>query len=259
LHSLRQLLTILSVRWYNDLILSHACREDKIILWKVDNFKSDSTEVPDAPVPISKGVASKTSVIIPANSTSSTRSAWGGKLQRLHQFDLPDSLFIYMRFSIFHEIGRHPILVAGNQKSKAFFWDLQRVEESGTGEEAHHNGLLSLPRHIREGSSSSIASSTISAGSGTTKTKRKKTKELPRDRGIADPFRSIRAHKIIEVPKYAAFPFRQFSWSRDGQWCVGVGDGGFVNVFNRWEKGIPPLKADSDITPRIREKKPVIS
>jgi polycomb protein EED len=159
-----------------------------------------------------------------------------------------------MRFSIFHEIGQHPVLVAGNQKSKAFFWDLQRVEESGTGEAAFQTGLLSLPRHIREGSSSSLASSTISAGSGTTKTQRKKTKELPRDRGIADPFRSIRAHKIIEVPKYAAFPFRQFSWSRDGQWCVGVGDGGMINVFNRWEQGVPPLKTDSEITLSIREK-----
>jgi polycomb protein EED len=193
-------------------------------------------------------------VIIPANSTSSTRSAWGGKFQRLLQFDLPDSLLIYMRFSIFHEIGQHPVLVAGNQKSKAFFWDLQRVEESGTGEEALQIGLLSLPRHIREGSSSSLASSTISAGSGTTKTKGKKAKELPRDRGIADPFRSIRAHRIIEVPKYAAFAFRQFAWSRDGQWCVGVGDGGMVNVFNRWKKGVPPLKSDLDITLPIRDK-----
>jgi polycomb protein EED len=169
-----------------------------------------------------------------------------------------------MRFSLFHELGQHPILVAGNEKSKAFFWDLQRLEESGTGEDAFPHEpakslLLGLPRHVREASSSSAGSSAISTASGTTKSKRKKIKEQYRDQGIASPFRSIRAHKNIEVPKYAAFPFRQFAWSRDGQWCVGVGDNGLINVFNRWEKGVPPLNTDTDLVSSIKQPNPVIS
>lgn len=242
------LLTQSSVQWYNDLILSHACREGKIILWAIDGFNSDRSVVPDAPIPTSSAVNSRTPVTIPANSTSSTRSAWSGRFQRLLQFDLAHTDQFYVRFSIFHELGRHPILVAGNEKSKAFFWDLQRLEESGTGEESQHDGPSSLPRYVREESSVSNASSAISAGSAAaTKTKVKGMKEQARDRGICDPFRSINAHKVIEIPKYKHFPFRHFSWSRDGQWCVGVGDGGFINVFHRWEKGIPPLNTEAEV------------
>ncbi|KAF1913183.1 WD40-repeat-containing domain protein, partial [Ampelomyces quisqualis] len=241
------------VQWYNDLIFSHACRENKIILWKIDGFSSDSSSIPDAPVPTSTAIRSTTPVTVPANSTSTTRSAWGGRFQRLLQFHLPNTYQFYIRFSIFHELGRHPILAAGNERSKAFFWDLQRLEDAGTGDDGSQGsraGPLGLPQHIREASVSSNASSAMSAGSGTTKTKtkkKKKTKEQPLDKGIADPFLSIRAHKIIEVPKYLAFPFRHFSWSRDGQWCVGVGDSGLVNVFHRWEKGVPPIKTESGI------------
>lgn len=95
----------------------------------------------------------------------------------------------YIRFNIFHELGRHPILVAGNEKSKAFFWDLQKLEQT--------------PR-LEDGDGES--------------------------RDIGDPFRSIKAHKVIAVPKYKLFTFRQFAWSNDGQWCVGVGDHGCVGL-----------------------------
>lgn len=169
---------------------------------------------------------------------------------------MPHTNQFYIRFSLFHELGHHPILVAGNEKSKTFFWDLQRLENSGTGESSTGDDKLyagkelplGLPRHVREGSSASTASSAISAGSGNTKMKQKKVKEVVRDRGISDPFRSIKAHKIVETPKYKAFAFRHFSWSRDGQWCVAVGDCGTINVFSRWEKGVPPMNPDQEIT-----------
>ncbi|ENI02283.1 hypothetical protein COCC4DRAFT_146150 [Bipolaris maydis ATCC 48331] len=244
------------IQWYNDLIFSHACREGKIILWSIDHFSSDHPVTPPAPIPTSSAVNSRTPVTISANLTSNTRSAWGGRFQRLLQFDLPHTNQFYIRFSLFHELGHHPILVAGNEKSKTFFWDLQRLENSGTGESSTGDDKLyagkelplGLPRHVREGSSASTASSAISAGSGNTKMKQKKVKEVVRDRGISDPFRSIKAHKIVETPKYKAFAFRHFSWSRDGQWCVAVGDCGTINVFSRWEKGVPPMNPDQEIT-----------
>ncbi|KAH8728952.1 WD40-repeat-containing domain protein [Phaeosphaeriaceae sp. PMI808] len=242
-----------SLKWYNDHIFSHASREEKIILWKIDGFSSDRDDLPDAPIPTSKTTTSRTPVIIPANSHSSTRSAWGGRFQRLLQFDLPDITGFYLRLSLFHEVGRHPILVAGNEKSKAFFWDLQKLEDCGTGEdntqdEGPEEIPLGLPRHVRDGSIASTASSTVSTGSSTTKTKAKtkKAKAKTPDHGIGDPFVSIQAHKIIEIPKYNTFAFHQFAWSRDGQWCVGAGGGGMINVFNRWEKGVPPAKSDSE-------------
>ncbi|KAH7382597.1 WD40-repeat-containing domain protein [Phaeosphaeria sp. MPI-PUGE-AT-0046c] len=243
------------VQWYNDLIFSHACREAKIMLWKIDGFSSDSASIPDAPVPTSAAITSRTPVTVPAHSSSTTRSAWGGRFQRLLQFSLPDTDQFYIRFNLFHELGRHPILAAGNEKSKAFFWDLQRLEDSGTGGDASQDGkatLKGLPRHIREGSVSSNGSSAMSTASGTTKGTKRKVKEQPRDRGIADPFTSIKAHKVVEIPKYMPFPFRQFGWSRDGQWCVGAADHGLINVFHRWEKGVPPVKLESQVVLPMR-------
>jgi polycomb protein EED len=117
------------VRWFDDLILSHAVREEKIVLWRIDGFSSNRT-TPPAPVPVSSALRSTTQVTVAAHSASSTRSAWGGRFQRLLQFELPQTNIFYMRFNIFHQMGRHPILVAGNEKSKVFFWDLRRLEES---------------------------------------------------------------------------------------------------------------------------------
>ncbi|EDU44240.1 hypothetical protein PTRG_11190 [Pyrenophora tritici-repentis Pt-1C-BFP] len=244
------------VQWYNDLILSHACREDKIILWSIDKFNSDRLTTPPAPIPTSSAVHSRSPVTIQANTTSNTRSAWGGRFQRLLQFELPHTNQFYIRFSIFHQLGRHPILSAANEKSKTFFWDLQRLEDSGMGEDESQNpesqntkGLpLGLPRHVREGSTASTASSAVSTSSGTTKSKQKKVKELHVDRGISDPFRSIKAHKTIEIPKYKAFAFRHSAWSRDGQWFVSVGDCGTIAIFNRWEMGVPPISPDKDVS-----------
>jgi polycomb protein EED len=239
-------LTECSVRWYDDLILSHAAREDKIVLWRIDGFSS-SRATPPAPVPVSSALRSTTQVTVAAHSASSTRSAWGGHFQRLLQFELPNMAHYYMRFNIFHEMGRHPVLVAGNQKSRAFFWDLQRLEESDTGDAAPKGLPASVARHVREGSSASNASSTTSTASGTGKSKGKKAKVV-HDGRIGDPFRPIKAHKMIEVPNYI-FTFRQFDWSGDGQWCVGTGDHGLIHVFNRWERGVPTIKTDMDVEP----------
>ncbi|KAF2847037.1 WD40 repeat-like protein [Plenodomus tracheiphilus IPT5] len=249
------------VQWYNDLILSHAAREDHILLWRIDKFSSDRLETPPPPIPTSAAVNSKTPVTVPADSTSNTRSAWGGRFQRLLKFDLPHCGIYYLRFSLFHEMGRHPMLVAGNERSRAFFWDLQRIEETHVGEDGMQYDVsdalpLSLPRHVRE-SSTSTASSAVSAGSGTTtKTKRNKIKGLPRDRGLGDPFQPIKAHKSIEVPKYQAFPFYKFAWSRDGQWCVGVGSPSLINVFHRWKDGVPPPTTEESVGVPAREIKP---
>ncbi|CBX90838.1 hypothetical protein LEMA_P058720.1 [Plenodomus lingam JN3] len=249
------------VQWYNDLILSHAAREDHILLWRIDNFSSDRLETPPPPIPTSTAVNSKTPVTAPANSTSSTRSAWGGRFQRLLKFELPHCSIFYLRFSLFHEQGRHPMLVAGNEKSRAFFWDLHRLEQMHLGEEAaqadNTNALsLSLPRHIRE-TSTSTASSAMSTGSGTaTKVKRNKRKPLHRDRGLGDPFQPIKAHKCIDIPKFQAFPFYKFAWSRDGQWCVGVGNPSLINVFHRWKDGVPPLTTEESDDALMQENEP---
>lgn len=231
------------VQWYGDLILSKTAREDKIILWRIEGFNSDRNQVPAAPIPISNAVTSTTVVTTLANSTTNTRSAWGGRFQRLLQFDAPGmDEEMYMRFSVFSGEAHRPMLAVGNSKSKAFFWDLQSLEDAGVGEQQpeslQRDTLTSLfqLQEERESSTVSATESIKSGGQAENGTRAKSSKDKPRVSGysgIGNPFRSITAHKAIDVPKVAYFKFRQFAWSNDGQWCVGVADHSYINIFHR--------------------------
>ncbi|KAF2180561.1 WD40 repeat-like protein [Zopfia rhizophila CBS 207.26] len=267
------------VRFYGDLILSRASKENKILLWAIDNFNSENPPPPYSSVPMPPSRISKgtTPIWLPSAQTTGTRSAWGGRFQRLLQFEEPYSTYFYIRFGLFHEPGKHPILVAGNEKSRLFFWDLQRLEEAGAIEDSAFkrperkakkdnvasitsgisNLPLGLPSRMREGSAVSNASSaaqssssmpvsttaSVATGTGSNTTsapsKSKTAKEKDdRTTGIGDSFHSIIAHKTVMVPKIT-FTVRQLSWSRGGEWCVAVGDHGMIAIFTRWEEGIP--------------------
>lgn len=239
------------VRWYNDLILSQS--RGVIQLWKIDNFNSSRPPPNPAPPPPPMTVDSHTKVTIATSSISGTRSAWNGRFQRLLQFDVPSLETFFVRFSLFHELGAHPVLAAGNEKSRIFFWDLQRIEELGIGEEGSKNDndantasatatkKSELPRHVRDASTASIASgnSSTSASKGVARPSKPVKKGPTYKHGIGDPFRPLPAHKLIELPNYNTL-FRHFSWSRDGQWCVGVGSHGVISILQRWKDGVPP-------------------
>jgi len=233
-----------SIRWYNDMIISHAVRENVIQLWMIENFSSDQPPPDAAPVPASTAVNSLTKVTVAASSIPGTRSAWKGRFQRLVQLDLPGHTQFYLRFNLFYELGAHPILVAGNESSKMFFWDLQLVEDLGTGDNAAPDSKEKdkkvLPRHVRDGSTVSTASGTSGQHSSASAPGKGKGKASTKpSRGVGDPFHPVPAHQDITVQKYK-FAFHQFAWSRDGQWCVGVGGYSVVSVLHRWEHGVPP-------------------
>ncbi|KAF2222732.1 WD40-repeat-containing domain protein [Elsinoe ampelina] len=109
------------LRFHGDLIFSHAAfttmddkhKNNSILLWKIDGFSS-AAPVPDKPPMPELG--------------KSTRSAFGGRFQRLLTFDMPNSSPFYMRFSLFDRPDYHPILVMGNEKSRFSFWDLYALE-----------------------------------------------------------------------------------------------------------------------------------
>jgi polycomb protein EED len=252
------------VRFYNDLIFSRAAEEDKILLWKIENFNSDAPPPTSLPMPPSQAVQSDKTVSVPASSLSGTRSAWGGRFQRLLQFAEPNSELFYIRFGLFYEAGKHPILAAGNQKSRIFQWDLQRLEDAGledekamvkkrTKKDASVLSQLKSTRadRIREGSvvsnassaalsnSSAPSTSTGIASASTTAKKGRPVKEKEkRTTGIGDPFMSISPHDNIMVPK-VEFTVRQVTFSRGGEWCVACGEHGMIAVLSRWEEGFP--------------------
>jgi polycomb protein EED len=49
---------------------------------------------------------------------------------------------------------------------------------------------------------------------------------------MRDAFKPIEAHKE-EVVKAWAFTGRQVGWSRDAEWCIVVGSGGVLALFQR--------------------------
>ncbi|PSN69298.1 WD40 repeat-like protein, partial [Corynespora cassiicola Philippines] len=226
------------VRFFNDLVISHAAREDRIVIWRIDGFSSDAPPPDSAAVPVSQAVNTSTRVTFPTWSTTGTRSAWGGRFQLLMQLYLPDTVGFYIRFGLLHEMYMAPILAAGNEKSKMYFWNLQHLEEEAQ-QPPPANKAIPLPHNFREEAESSASShSTINVATGSTnKTPQAKPKNITRD--LQSPFKSIEAHKVIEYSR-ATFAFRQMAWSRDGKWCVGVGDLAQIQICYREDTGYAP-------------------
>lgn len=108
------------LQFFGDLIISKSAKERRIIFWRINGFPPTlyptHNSLPAAPAP-ERGRA------------SFTRSAFGSGFDRLLTFDLPFADLFYMRFALFHMPEKHPILCAGNEKSKVFFWDFHRLEE----------------------------------------------------------------------------------------------------------------------------------
>lgn len=215
---------LLSLRFYDDLILSRSAKENKILLWKIDGFSSSGA------VPAASAAPPPTS-----GSAIGTRSAFGGRFQLLLQFDAPATTLFYMRFGLFHQPHKHPILAMGNEKSKLFFWDLQRLEEGGAAD-GKDEPAFKLPRRKGRGDAlgetreqsivSNASSGAVSSSNSSAPPEKKFT--------VRDPFALVAAHKAVTVPKIG-FAVRQIAWSNGGEWCVAVGDCGMICLFRRWE------------------------
>ncbi|KAF2877499.1 WD40-repeat-containing domain protein [Massariosphaeria phaeospora] len=246
------------VRFYNDMILSRSAKDNKIILWSIDNFDSSHAPPSSPPIPPSTAVHSNQPATVPASSVTGTRSAWGGRFQRLLQFEFPHAEVFYIRFGLFHQWGQHPILVAGDMVSCLHFWDLERIEDDINSEEKDGPAPSAVHALLggqgaREGSAVSNESSRSGSRSTTTtgavgklpgKRRGRQPKEKEVVSRIGNPFKSLKWHKRIEVPR-VAFTTRQIAWSLNGQWCVAVGDFGMINVMSRWEHEVPPREEEA--------------
>lgn len=208
--------------FHGDLILSHAAsygqneyRTNAILLWKIDGFSS-AAPVPNNPPVAKPGLY--------------TRSAFGGRFQRLLTFDMPNTSPFYMRFSLFAGPNHHPILAMGNERSKFSFWDLQALEdglddESDNDMSSDSDGVEKTPSG--HGKTNGIGHQQKSKA----KSQRQKLNESRFD--VSDPFRPIAPHYTITVPRYN-FAVRQFAWSNCGSWCVAGGQLGIMCIFRRW-------------------------
>ncbi len=225
-HRKHRRLTIFSVAFHDDLILSKCATECKIVLWRIDGFDSS------APVP-PPDAAPSTHVF------RETRSAFGEGYQRLLQFETVDTTPFYMRFSLFSQPFKAPILVIGNEKSKVFFWDLQRLETWTEKDDVRFRMPFKKNSRQptggqREPSVASTTSSSVNPGSNDSQSSAA-TSGFPRSReryGVEDPFKEIKPHNAITVPKIE-FAARKAAWSVGGEWLFVVGDQGMIAIFHR--------------------------
>lgn len=119
--------------FYEDLIISRAAKEqsdrdknNEILLWKIDGFDPDQPPPTDPPIP-KPGVCTRSSFHHDKQSRG---------FQRLLTFKMPYTDRFYSRFGFLNAPGMRPILSMGNQNSKYFFWDLQKLEEGYDPSEA---------------------------------------------------------------------------------------------------------------------------
>ena len=217
------------------------------MLWRIEGFDSSN--------PASPSSAPTTHEFRP------TRSAFGGTYQRLLQFEALETTPFYMRFSLFCQPEKRPILVIGNEKSKVFFWDLQSLEEwegnSGDGDE-NNDSRFKIPRakkgiarktskfpKQRESSVASTATTTTNTGSSigpngllysaslnVTEDNIEGNSRARQKFAVDNPFKTLVPHRTHVVPR-VTFASRQVAWSVGGEWMVVVGDQGMIALFTR--------------------------
>jgi polycomb protein EED len=188
-------MTFFSIKFYDDLIISKAADEDRILLWKIDGFSTMNDEVqPESIAPIV------------TCTDSSTKSAFGGKFQRLLILDAIGSSTNWMRFGLFHEPGKHPILALGQDTYaitthkmdwSILFWDVALLEEG-------------LPDRSED-----------------------KDKECLSQ----EPLTPFPPHKKVKLPRLEKSPrsfcIRSIAWSPGGEWCVAVDESCYIHVLSR--------------------------
>lgn len=107
------------------MILSKACHEDTIVLWRIEGFSSQDPPPPASDAPTNHDPAKLTrSSFVPPSANPQTCAAAYTRLLKFsikgcgHQF--------FMRFSMLQTKGMHPILAFCDTASKIMFWDMAR-------------------------------------------------------------------------------------------------------------------------------------
>lgn len=183
------------IRFFEDLILSRAAEEDRILLWKIDGFSTTDDYVsPESSAPILTGT------------DYPTRSAFGGKFQRLLTFDAMGTTTHWMRFGFFTAPNQHPILATGQdafaitKHKMAFsilFWDLALLEQG-------------VPSSKRNNDDDEFA--------------------------LGDPITPVPPHQKVKMPTESfnrSYCMRSIAWSPDGKWCVGGDECGYLYILSR--------------------------
>ncbi|KAL9621221.1 MAG: hypothetical protein Q9160_004354 [Pyrenula sp. 1 TL-2023] len=114
------------VAFHGDLILSKACKENKIVLWSITNFSSAGPPLPSSRAPKTHTFRDTRTAFVPDSSTDIP------PLSFLLSFSCPHADPFYIRFALLQPAPTspptHPILAFSNTNGHILFWDLKRLE-----------------------------------------------------------------------------------------------------------------------------------
>lgn len=121
-----------SVAFYGDMILSRACHDNVITLWRIEGFSSEGPPPPQSIAPTPQSVS-------PTNYDEAgrlTRSAFvptispqcPAQYTRVLEFHTPNcGPQFFMRFKLHFVPGQHPVLAFCNAAGNIYFWDFKRL------------------------------------------------------------------------------------------------------------------------------------
>lgn len=252
------------VAFYGDLILSRACHEEKIVLWRIEGFNSEDPPPSPSIAPTAYDQRQTTrSAFAPPYTTP---SQW----MRLLQFETQNcGVQFFLRFSLHHVQGQHPILCFCNARNEIMMWDMARLTAyqefinslQGQDKEAvaaklaarppwlvaaHHKMKKNSEPPLSEEAQKAIAAAIMrpvghrdpfGVEEILLRFFNKETVEMWQSRyDISNPHQMIKPHKS-EGLNGPVFVGRQAAWSPDGSWCVVVGSRNHAVIFQRWAKG----------------------
>lgn len=253
-----------SVAFYGDCILSRACHDNVIVLWRVEGFSSDGPRPPASAAPTPTNLL-PTSYEDPDRLTRSafvpaTSPQCPSQYTRLLEFNTPNcGPQFFMRFQLLHVPDRNPVLAFCNAAGNIFFWDFQRLTVYHDVMAAQRDPnrdvtkavqlpswlkpVVSRQRADAAGRFKPVGSDRDSLASG--QTGHTEANEFSTETleswatrySMEDPHEPLRAHRTESSS--ANFVGRQAAWSPGGEWCVVVGSSNTTLVLQRWATKVP--------------------
>ena len=257
------MLTRYSVAFYGDYILSRACHDNVISLWRIEGFSSANPPPPQSMAPTAQ-------TTLPTNydeASRLTRSAFvptmspqcPSQYTMLLQFHTPNcGPQFFMRFKLHFVPDQHPVLAFCNAGGNVFFWDFERLL-------AYREFMEMLKDPNRDRSKPVPHPSWMRLVKGRPpKTDSNKGRNAGADKDIPSAFRADAIRLSEEIGDYNAetletwasrysqedpheplkahktesssanFVGRQAAWSPGGEWCVVVGSSNQALILQRW-------------------------
>ncbi|KAF5635182.1 hypothetical protein F25303_8553 [Fusarium sp. NRRL 25303] len=251
------------VAFYGDYILSRACHDNVISLWRIEGFSSANPPPPQSMAPTAQ-------TTVPTNydeASRLTRSAFvptmspqcPSQYTMLLQFHTPNcGPQFFMRFKLHFVPDQHPVLAFCNAGGNVFFWDFERLL-------AYREFMEVLKDPNRDRSKPVPHPSWMRLVKGRPpKTDSNKGRSGGADKDIPSAFRADAIRLSEEIGDYNAetletwasrysqedpheplkahktesssanFVGRQAAWSPGGEWCVVVGSSNQALILQRW-------------------------